>query len=184
MKPLLKVEQYNKFKTHFSSESTGTAEDRFSIDFLKLHKRHPSLKEAIKKWNQGKADQKSKYLKTFSLENWLQLKENRKREHTFANCRGCAIRYAEIQAYFLVKSNMLKGKARLNPVFAAESEAQNLNRTPEVKPLQKDIKNTAKIIYSKIDTVFQRCYKTTFAEALSKVPELNLQHKTSTEHRS
>ena len=53
-----------------------------------------------------------------------------------------------------------------------------------MKPLQKDVKSAAKVIYSKIDSVFEKCYNTSFAEALSKVPELDLQHKTSSEHRN
>ena len=176
----LKVHQYNQFKSYFP-EGTGP-ENRFTISF-KFHKKLPGLREKINKWNPRKADEKSKYLETFSLKKWQLLVQARKQEHSLANCKGCAVRYVDTQAYFPVKSPVLKGKAKSNPVFAAETQVQNLNRTPQIKPLQRDIKNIAKAIYDKVDSVFEKTFCTSFAQALSKVSELNLQHKTPNERR-
>ena len=93
--------------------------------------------------------------------------------------------YAEVQAYFPVRSPLLKAKAKKNPVFAAESEAQKLKKTksPLVKPLVKDISNTANAIYEKVDSEFQDRFNTSFAEGLSKVPKLNIQQATPNERR-
>ena len=170
----LKLEQYKQFKTCFSSDDIG---DAFSIEFLQFHKKLPGLKQAFFKWNTRKTAEKSKYLDTFSQHNWRSLSETRKKEHSFANCKGCAVRcmYAEVQAYFPVRSPLLKEKAKINHVFAAESEAQKLKKTksPLVKPLVKDISNTANAIYEKVDSEFQDRFNTSFAEGLSNVPRLN-----------
>ena len=175
----LKLEQYNKFKSTFSSDDR----DSFSIDFVKFHKKLTVLREKVNKWNVRKLDEKSKFFDTFSLENWESLSDARKKEHSLANCKGCAVRYANVQAYFPVKSLLLKSKAMNNPVFAARTAAQEYYKTPEPKPLQKDIKTAAKDIYNSIDSVFEKRYKTTFADALSKVTELNIQHKSKNARR-
>lgn len=180
----LKLEQYKQFKTCFSSDDIG---DAFSIEFLQFHKKLPGLKQAFFKWNTRKTAEKSKYLDKFSQHNWQSLSDTRKKEHSFANCKGCAVRYmyAEVQAYFPVRSPLLKAKAKKNPVFAAESEAQKLKKTksPLVKPLAKDISNTANAIYEKVDSEFQDRFNTSFAEGLSKVPKLNIQQATPNERR-
>ena len=94
------------------------------------------------------------------------------------------MRYANVMGYFPVKSPLLKGKAKENPVFAADYEIQKLQqKAPQVKPQLKDITNTVKAIYEKVGSVFQKQFNTSFAEALSKVPELNLQHKTKNQKR-
>jgi hypothetical protein len=152
----LKLEQYKQYISHFSenTDPVSTAEDRFSISFLQFVKKLPGLREKLKKWSGRRAEENSRYLEKFSLKNWQLLTLARKREHSFANCKGCAVRYADVQSLFPVKSPFLKGKSKLNPVFAAETEAQRLNRTPEVKPLQSNIKNAAKAIDDKIDLMF------------------------------
>ena len=55
-----------------------------------------------------------------------------------------------------------------------ESENKG-NKT--IKPTQKAIKAVVKHIYSKIDAPFQKVFKVSFAEAQTKVAELNLQTK-------
>jgi len=172
----LKLEQFHKFKNAFSSES-------FLIDFLKFHKKLAALREKVNKWNTRKLDEKRKFLDTFSLKNWDSLSDTRKKEHSLANCKSCAVRHASVQAYFPVKSLLLKSKAMSNPVFAARTAAQEYYKTPDPKPLQKDIKTTAKDIYNEIDSVFEKRFKTNFADALSKVPELNIQHKSKNDRR-
>ncbi|XP_031553138.1 uncharacterized protein LOC116290271, partial [Actinia tenebrosa] len=176
----LKTEQYNKFKSIFSSDDW----ERFSIDFIKFHKKLQALREKVNKWNVKKLEEKSKFLDTFSLKKWISLPEARKREHSLANCKGCAIRFSDIQAYFPVNSPQLKAKAKSNPVFAARSAAEKLyTKTPQTKPLKNDIKTAARDMYKAVDGVFEKRFNTSFAEALSKVTELNLQHKSKNERR-
>lgn len=143
-----------------------------------------ALREKVNKWNVKKLEGKSKYLDAFSLKNWMSLTESRKKEHSLANCKGSAVRYCNVQAHLPVKSPLLKAKAMSNPVFIAGSAAQKLdNTTPPTKPLQKDIKTAAKEMYDKIDSVLEKRFKTSFAEALSKVTELNIQHKSKNDRR-
>ena len=70
----------------------------------------------------------------------------------------------------------MKGKALKNPVFTAEKEARS--RCSVLKQSQKETKNTAQTIYEKVAPIFEKTYDMSFVETLSKVPDLNLQHKT------
>ena len=175
----LKREQYDRFISTFSCNN----EERFAIDFLKFQKKISALREKVSKWNVKKLEEKSKFMTTFSIKNWMSLSDSRRKEHSLANCKGCAVRYADIQAYFPVKSPLLKAKAKSNPVFVARTAAQEYYTTPDPKPLQKDVKTAAKEIYKAIDCVFEKRFKTSFADALSKVTELNLQHKSKNDIR-
>lgn len=49
--------------------------------------------------------EKDKYLDKFSVNNWEKMAFMGKNEHSFANCKGCYHRYAEIQALLPVRSN-------------------------------------------------------------------------------
>lgn len=173
-------EQYRQFKSVFS-----IVEDNFNLDFHKFTKKLPSLRDAINKWNYRKVEEKKKYLTTFSRANWEKLPDARKKEHSFSNCKSCALRYADIQAVFPVKSAVLKGKALKNPVFSATNEANKVGicNGRVLKPSQKEIRNTAKAIYEKVSPIFEKRYNVSLAEALSKVPDLDLQHKTTNERR-
>jgi len=117
----LKQEMFKKYNDTFSDSV-----ERFSIDFLQFHKKLSGLRETINKWNFRKSDEKSKYLETFSQKNWIKLSVARKREHSLSNCKGCAIRNTEVQSYFPVKSSFLKGRAKINPVFAAVQEVNKM----------------------------------------------------------
>lgn len=177
----LKQEQFAEFNRIYTvgidSSSSG---DIKSICFQQFHKKLPGLREKIIKWNGRKLHEKEKFLETFSLKAWQQMSESKRREHCFTNCKGCTVRFCEIQAYFPVKSSFLIGKAMQNPVFTATK----VNPTPQVKPLQRDIKNTAKAIYDKVDPLFQKQFGTSFAEALSKVPAIDLQYNTPNQLRN
>lgn len=177
----LKQECYKLYISNFS-----LVEENFNIDLAKFNKKLPSLKDAINKWNFRKMDEKKLYLDTFSTSNWEKLSPVRKSEHTFSNCKGCALRYADVQALFPVKSSVLKGKAYQNPVFSSENEAQKLrcNNGRVVKPSQREIKNTAKAMYNKLSPVFEQSYGMSFAEALSKLPGLDIQYKSKNDIRS
>ena len=173
----VKEEQYKRFNNSFS-ETCG----KFDIDITKFHKNLLHLKSKVRKWNLRKSAEKSEYLNTFSIESWNNLPMARKREHSLANCRGCAVRYANVQSYSPVQSRFLIAKA--NPVFAAEIEAEKLKGTgPVVKPLQADIRNTAKKIYNNVAPAFEKKVGTNLADAFAKVPELNLQHTSRDDRR-
>lgn len=173
-------EQHQQFKSTFS-----IVEEGFNLDFNKFTKKLPSLRDAINKWNFRKVEEKKRYLSTFSRANWEKLPDARKKEHSFSNCKSCALRYADIQALFPVKSAALKGKAMKNPVFSASNEASKVGicNGRALKPSQKEIKNTAKAIYEKVSPVFEKRYNVSLAKALSKVPDLELQHKSTNERR-
>ena len=173
-------EQYNKF-----NESFRVVHDNFKVNFKTFIKKLPILRETVKKWNFRKSEEKKKFLSTFSSANWEKLSENRKKEHTFESCRACALRHADVQALFPVKSKLLKAKAKQNPVFTADQEVESLRRknTHHVKPTHKEIVNAAKHIVDKLTPVFESTYNKNFAEALSKVPGLDLQHKTTLQRR-
>jgi hypothetical protein len=178
------LQQFKEFQSHFPETDASTTNTRFSMTLLKFQKKLPGLREKFCKWNVRKSHEKVKYLETFSLKNWQCLSQAKKKEHSLANCKGCVVRYSDIQALFPVKSAVLKGKAKDNPIFTAEDEAQTLNKSfTQVKPLQRDIINAAKTIYNKVESVFEKKFSTSFAEALSKVPELNLQNKSPNERR-
>lgn len=173
-------EQYQQFKSVFS-----VVEESFNLDFRKFAKKLPSLREAINKWSFRKSEEKKLYLATFSRAEWEKLSENRKKEHSFSNCKSCAVRYAGVQALFPVKSAVLKGKALKNPVFNASDVANKAGKFSSrvLKPTQRDIKNTAKTIYDKVSPIFEKKYDVSLAEALSKVPNLGLQYKTVNDRR-
>lgn len=173
----VKQEIFKEFNIAFSE-----CGEQFLIDSLKFHKKLPGLRATFTKWNFRKAKEKAEYLEVFSIENWKKLSSPRKKEHSFANCKGCKVRYVSTQAYFPVKSNVLKSKAKANPVFAADTEVRKLKEN--CKPTKTNIKNAAKAIYDKVSPLFEETFKTSFAEALAYLPELNLQCKTPNERRN
>lgn len=78
----------------------------------------------------------------------------------------------------------LTGKARLNPVFPANTESEKLrSQQPYIKPTQNDAKSAAKAIYDAVAPQFENIFKQTFAQALSKNTELNIQNKTQAQRR-
>lgn len=167
-------------------ENFKLVEENFNIDFSKFTKKLPALRKYINTWNFRKIDEKKKYLNTFSGSAWKKLSPARKSEHSFDNCKGCKLRYADVQGLFPVKSAVLKGKAIQNPVFNAANEAAKLRcqNGRVVKPSQRDIKNTAKALYNKLSPVFESNYGMTLAEALCKSPDLDLQYKSQNDKRS
>ena len=96
-----------------------------------------------------------------------------KTEHSFANCKGCYNRYPEIQALLPVTLNQFVGLAKENPFFMASKEAK-------IKPFEAgEAKEIARALYNKIDASFQKVCSTSFVEAPTKLPELQLQKRKS-----
>ena len=96
-----------------------------------------------------------------------------KTEHSFANCKGCYHRYPEVQALLPVKSNQFVGLRKENPFFIA-------SKATKMKPCKAgEAKEIAWALYNKIDASFQKVCSTSFGEALTKLPELQLQKRKS-----
>ena len=176
----IQQEQFKKYNGYFQDVHSG-----FVIEFAKFQRQLPKLRDAVNKWNFRKADEKLRWLNCFSYSSWQKLSLLRKKEHSLSNCRGCAVHNAEVLAFFPLKSAYLKGKAKANPVFSAKQAVSQLRgSTRRVRPLQTDIKNTAQAIYSNVAPSFEATFNVSFAEALTKIPDLNLELKTKNDKRS
>ena len=161
-------ECYKRFNKVFEDRS-----EQFAIEFLKFQKKIPALREMFSSWNPRKKDEKEKYVEKFSIQNWEKMPPALKTEHSFANCKGCYHRYPEIQALLPVKSNQFVGLAKENPCFIASKEAK-------IKPCKAgEAKEIARALYNKIDASFQKVCSISFGEALTKLPELQLQKRKS-----
>ena len=180
-KTKLKQVQYKQFNAYFNNSEGG--KNKFEINFLKYNINVLRLKTAVGKWSYQKSAEKKQYLETFSLKQWQKLSQQKKAEHCLANCRGCALRYATVQAFFPVKSRFLQGRCRKsNPILHAQNQAEKL-KSPTIKPKQSDVKHSAKAIYQVLSTPFENTFGTTFAEALAAIPALDLQTGSNKENK-
>jgi predicted transcriptional regulator len=84
-------EQYTTFKEIFHQR------DDFSMEFKDFNKKYSALQEAINKWSPRKNQDKEEYLKQFSIDNWMQLSDAKKREHTLFVCKGCHQNFVKAQ---------------------------------------------------------------------------------------
>lgn len=166
-------ERFRIFRDAFSSRT-----ESFEMNFLEFNKKFPSLQATISKWSPRKKKEKELYLTEFSVENWLNLSEAKKREHTLFDCKGCHQNYPSVQALFPVKSPRLQKRAKENPFVVAKDLAKETTANVLVSKTQ--IKETAKALYDSINPVFESVSGgISFAEALSKVPATNLEIKKS-----
>ena len=117
-------------------------------------------------------EKRSEYLQYFSLQNWKALPESQKSEHTMSNCDACQVHHFAMQSFF-PNGAKLKPQKLVQNVLAENASKAN----SKVKPTQKDTKSAVKHIYSQIDAPFQKVFKVSFAEAQTKVSELELQKK-------
>ena len=172
----LKQEQYKQFNAYFNNSEGG--KNRFEISFLKYNINVLRLKTAVAKWSYQKSAEKKQYLETFSLKQWQKLSQQKKDEHCLANCRGCALQYATVQAFFPVKSCFLQGRCRKsNPILHAQNQAEKL-KSPTIKPKRSDVKH-----HQVLSTPFENTFDTTFAQALAAIPELDLQTGSNKENK-
>ena len=168
-------EHYKRYTELFKDE-----EDSFRIDFAKFRKKLPQLRDFFKSWNPREKVEKEKYVNHFSPESWNQLPPERKREHRFADCKGCQKRDAEIQALFPVRSKQFKGKANIENIFSKSNikiPSVPLKRRQPYS--QTDIKKIAKGLYDRVNSAFEKICEVSFATAMTKVPEIELQKKKS-----
>ena len=172
---------YEVFTTTFS-EVRGN----FVIGFDLFRKKLPTLKDAYRKWNSRKREERKLYFETFSSAKWEKLSLARKKEHSFSNCKSCSFRHADIQAIFPVKSRALLGIARLNPVFNAANEVNKLRSTTgrTVKPSQHEVNQAAQAVYNNVATSFENVYKANFAEVISKLPGSKVHYKAKKNSRN
>jgi len=172
-----KVEEHYKRYTELFKDQ----EDAFPIDFTKFRNKLPQLRDFFKSWNPRQKVEKEKYVNHFSPESWSQLLPERKKEHHLADCKGCQRRDAEFQALFPVRSKQFKGKANVENIF---SKSNNI-KIPSV-PLkcrqpypQTEIKKIVKGLYDRVNLAFEKICEVSFATAMTKVPEIELQKKKS-----
>ena len=156
--------------------------ENFTIPYIMFTKKLPLLKDVIKKWSPRDYQNRKRYLNVFSLDNWKKLSDIKKQEHSFANRRGCAVRFSGTQALFPSTSARYKSKALENPIYAAINEGSKAIPN-SLKPSQKEMKLAVKNFYEKTSPIFEKTYNASLGECLSKVPELNIQHQTKNEIR-
>ena len=153
--------------------------EAFTIDFKTFCTRFLSLEAAVTKWNPRKKADKEKYLHQFSCEQWATLSQVRKKEHSFSNCKACYHSYADIQALFPVRSPLLKNKGKENPFRAAAEINSNMNKGACKRPSKSTVTSAAREVFQKLNPTFEKWSGITMGEALSKVPEANLEVKKS-----
>ena len=159
----------------FNETFKDTSEKAFEIKYEQFVKKLPALRSKFNTWNVKKLDDKAKYLDTFSLANWKNLSDIKKREHSLTDCKSCAVRCTTTQALFPIKSNNLKGKGMKNPIYACSRAMEGLRNTVrKVTPTLSDAKKAVKAVFDKIAPTFEECFKTPFTEAISKVSETKL----------
>ena len=115
---------------------------------------------------------RAQYQDTFSMVNWKALNRAQKKQHTLSNCGGCQVHYYAIHNFFpsgeAFKTRKLLKEALIESGVKTQSKA---------KPTQEAIKTAVKHIYSKVNGHFEKIFKISFAEAQTKVKELQLQKK-------
>lgn len=167
----IQQEQFHRFNDVFKERA-----DAFRVEFLHFQKKLPGIRKAFSNWNSRKKAEKQTFLEQFSVLNWRALSESRMQEHSFANCKGCYHRHSEILATFPVHSLFLKSKGKENP-FATDTIKRTLAQNTPTRVSIKDAGNTAKALYDKINPLFEKACHTTFAKALAKSTDLELQLK-------
>lgn len=115
---------------------------------------------------------RAQYQDTFSVANWKALNLTQKKQHTLSNCGGCQVHYYAIH-YLFPSGETFKAQKLLKEALI-ESGVKTQSK---VKPRQKAIKTAVKHIYSKVNGHFEKIFKVSFAEAQTKVKELELQKK-------
>ena len=146
-----------------------SAKAKLAVDRTLYMKKSRNIYDLFRKMSPEK---RSEYLQYFSLKNWKALPESQKSEHTMSNCDACQVHHFAIQS-FSPNGAKLKPQKLVQNVLAENASKAN----SKVKPRQKDMKSAVKHIYSQIYALFQKVFKVSFAEAQTKVSELELQKK-------
>ena len=146
-----------------------SAKAKLAVDRTLYMKKSGNIYDLFRKMSPEK---RSEYLQYFSLKNWKALPESQKSEHTMSNCDACQVHHFAMQSFF-PNGAKLKPQMLVQNVLVENASKAN----SKVKPTQKDMKSAVKHIYSQIDGPFKKVFKVSFAEAQTKVSELELQKK-------
>ena len=90
------------------------------------------------------------------------------------NCDACRVHHFAMQSRF-PNTVKLRPQKLIKDVLSEVKTGKTGDSM--VRPTQKSIKSAIRHIYSKIDPPFQKVFKVSFAEAQTKVSELELQQK-------
>ena len=153
-------ERWQNFLAIFDDEGRQI----FAVEHLKYIKRSRTIHSAFRKMN---LKCRSRYQETFSAENWKALPQSQKKQNTLSNCEGCQINF------FATNSQFCKGGALMKHAL----HKSGFKAQTQVKSTQRVLTSAVSHVYSKVNGPFERMFKISFAEAQTKVKELNLQKK-------
>lgn len=147
----------------------GDSQEVFAVERSTYVKKSKAIYNSFRKMN-SKA--RAQYQDTFSMVNWKALNTAQKKQHTLSNCGGCQVHYYAIHNFFPSGETFKTRKLLKEALIESGVKTQS-----KVKPTQKAIKTAVKHIYSKVNGHFEKIFKISFAEAQTKVKELQLQKK-------
>ena len=130
------------------------------------------------KWHSRKINERTIYVATFDTEKWRKLPSSKKAEHSLLECRGCSQRYSYQQSLFPVKSNQLENIQKEIDFAEAVQTVRDVCHA-KVKCTKREVTKTARELYTRINSQFEKACQVPLAEALVSVPELQLQQKKS-----
>lgn len=139
----------------------------FAVERSTYIKKSKAIYSSFRKMN---SKSRSQYIEAFSAANWKALPMSQKKQHTLSNCGGCQVHYFAIHTLFPNGETFKPRKLVQDALGKSGLKAQS-----ELKPTQTAIKSAVKHIYSKLNGPFEHIFKVSFAEAQTKVKELNLQ---------
>jgi hypothetical protein len=140
--------------------------------------RFPDLQTKFVKWNSRKINERAIYVATFDTEKWRKLPTSKKAEHSLLECRGCSQRYSYQQSLFPVKCNQLKNIQKEIDFAEAAQTVRDVCHA-KVKCTKREVTKTARELYTRINSQFEKACQVPLAEALVSVPELQLQQQKS-----
>ena len=140
--------QYEKYKQYFSNN------DQFMVNYKVFTDKFRNIVQSFYQLKGNKQIQiKDDILHTFSKENWDELSNKKKAEHSYIDCNGCLkdAKLKAVQAKFPVKSIRLKAKATKAGLYKER--------------ILSDITNQ---IVNNANTYFQENHKTSFVKQAKK----------------
>ena len=133
----------------------------FAVERSTYVKKTKAVFSSFRKMN-SKA--RAQYQDTFSMVNWKALNTAQKKQHTLSNCGGCQVHYYGIHNFFPSGETFKTQKLLKEALIESGVKTQS-----KVKPTQKAIKTAVKHV--------EKIFKINFAEAQTKVKELQLQKR-------
>ena len=152
-----------------SAAFEGDSQEVITVECSTYVKKSKAIYSFFRKIN-SKA--RAQYRDMFSVVNWKALNTAQKKQHTLSNCGGCQVHYYAIHNLFPSGETFKSHKLLKEAIIESGIKTQR-----KVKPTQKAMKTAVKHIYSKVNGHFEKIFKVSFAEAQTKVKELQLQKK-------